>query len=83
MNDLNAVFIAKRYPDKINREESVAKTIRVLKRFDFQSELQRMSILCEIQGRTFCLVKGAPEVIANISNNVPPEFIPLNNENAK
>jgi len=48
MNDLNAVFIAKSYPDKNNREESVAKTIRVLKRFDFQSELQRMSILCEI-----------------------------------
>jgi len=60
-NDPSVIFIAKTFEDREKKGGSTE--LRIVKRFDFTSELQRMSVLVEIKDKTFIFLKGAPEVV--------------------
>ena len=51
--------------------------LSILKRFDFSSELRRMSVIAknELSGNLSCFTKGSPEIIAELSN---PDTVPDN-----
>ncbi|KAM9960066.1 hypothetical protein ACTFIW_007299 [Dictyostelium discoideum] len=52
--------------------------VSYLENFDFQSKLQRMSVIVQLQssGRCFSLVKGSPEMIKNlcIPQTIPKDY---------
>eukprot|EP01080_Neovahlkampfia_damariscottae_P001121 gene1121-10635_t len=43
-------------------------SISILKRFEFLSELQRMSVLIEFQKKKYLILKGSPEMFKKVSN---------------
>ncbi|CAK79482.1 unnamed protein product (macronuclear) [Paramecium tetraurelia] len=53
------------------RQEKEGKEVSVLKRFDFQAELQRMSVITN-QCILYC--KGSPEQIKSICRNIPINY---------
>ena len=51
--------------------------VRVLHQYEFQSSLQRMSVLCSDEaGRTLIFTKGAPEVVARLcaADSLPHDY---------
>jgi len=73
-------FIASVYPKVLTKaveydEQYDAYQIRVIKRFEFSSELQRMSIIARnnLDKRCICYIKGSPEKLHELSD---PESLP-------
>eukprot|EP00002_Diphylleia_rotans_P031255 TRINITY_DN6487_c0_g1_i1.p1 TRINITY_DN6487_c0_g1~~TRINITY_DN6487_c0_g1_i1.p1 ORF type:complete len:1188 (+),score=202.34 TRINITY_DN6487_c0_g1_i1:53-3616(+) len=54
------------------------QTVRIIHRNHFSSNLKRMSTLCHVEGASddgyYCLVKGAPETVATLLEEVPPFY---------
>ena len=48
--------------------------IKILKRNEFESRLQRMSVVIQAQNSKKLLVKGSPEVICSMCKEVPKNF---------
>ena len=76
-------FLASVYPEKIAKtiqqdEVSDAYQIRIVKRFEFSSDLQRMSVICKnnLDGRYMCFIKGSPEKMHELWNpdSIPEDF---------
>lgn len=55
--------------------------IRILKRFDFSSSLQRMSSISTDKLKTFIFTKGSPEMIKKLSviNSIPDDYDSIQN----
>lgn len=53
----------------VNGQES-----HILKRFEFSSKLQRMSVLVRKEGKYYGYVKGSPEKIRSLCSSVPSNF---------
>lgn len=62
-----------------NDEVSDAYQIRIVKRFEFSSELQRMSVIARnnLDNRYVCFIKGSPEMIHDLSrpDTIPEDFL--------
>lgn len=76
-------YIASVYPQQLQEsiETNYKKDVfqlRVLKRFEFSSELQRMSVIVKntLEDRHICYIKGSPEKIHELSctESVPDEY---------
>jgi cation-transporting ATPase 13A3/4/5 len=49
-------------------------TMNIVKRFDFLSELQRMSVIAQVDGKLALYVKGSPEMVSKLCVKVPDSF---------
>ena len=76
-------YLASVYPQNMtklieNDRVSDAYQLRVIKRFEFCSDLQRMSVIVKnnLDGKHMCFIKGSPEKIYELSNpdSVPDEY---------
>ena len=71
LSNIPAVSIPSLHPSSSTTSSSVPslsrRLVRVLHQYEFQSSLQRMSVICrDDDGRTLMFTKGAPEVIARL-----------------
>lgn len=57
------------------QDRSENNTIAILKRFQFESEVERMSAIISANGKCFVVTKGSPEKLLTICE---PESIPKN-----
>ena len=66
-----------KFTDDDSEDFEINKDVAILKRFDFEAKLQRMSVVVKNMGdRTFrAYVKGSPEKIAELCIS---ESLPLN-----
>ena len=55
------------------QDRSESNTIVILKRFQFESEVERMSAIISANGKCFVVTKGSPEKLLTICK---PESIP-------
>jgi cation-transporting ATPase 13A3/4/5 len=76
-------YVASVYPKNMTKsiefdEVSDAYQIRIIKRFEFSSELQRMSVVARnnLDNRYICFIKGSPEMIHELSDpdSIPEEY---------
>ena len=76
-------FLASVYPEKMAKNIQIdsvsdAYQIRVIKRFEFSSELQRMSVICKnnLDNKYMCFIKGSPEKIYELwkPDSIPEAF---------
>lgn len=72
--DKNYVF-ANVYPPGVSRDSEFQYSSAIIRRFEFSSALQRMSVLCsnQIDDRIRAFVKGSPEMISTLCR---PETMP-------
>ena len=60
----------------IVESESGDEKIEIIKRYDFNSSLQRMSVIINSKKSYFAFTKGSPEKLKQLclSDSVPPDF---------
>lgn len=74
-----SAFSSMKFKLKENQAEHPRANITILKTYYFSSDLRRMTSLCKIEGEQhlFALMKGAPETIAELLDQVPPNYFEI------
>lgn len=60
--------------DRVHSKAVPSHKLRILRRFQFSSALKRSSSVANIDGKTLVAVKGAPETLRHMINNLPEKY---------
>ncbi|KAK8898836.1 hypothetical protein M9Y10_001128 [Tritrichomonas musculus] len=71
-----SAFSSMKYKLMDNEAQHPRANLKILKTFYFSSDLRRMTSLCQIEGEEnlFALMKGAPETISELLDEVPENY---------
>eukprot|EP00834_Sanchytrium_tribonematis_P001862 NODE_49_length_31687_cov_0.791123.p4 type:complete len:753 gc:universal NODE_49_length_31687_cov_0.791123:2-2260(+) len=67
-------YTGSRFLSSTKIETSNKSVIEIIKTFDFDPVLRRMSTIVNFENNLYCLTKGAPESVLKLLHHVPPGF---------